>query len=107
MPREHLPNRRDADVYDFEHGGIRYRAIVGLYDDGRPGEVFLNANVKVGSGVEAIAKDTAVLISLDLQHGAPLAITQRAMTRLEDGSAATPGGKVLDLILAAQQTACA
>lgn len=107
MPREHLPNRRDADVYDFEHGGIRYRAIVGLYEDGRPGEVFINpmAPVRQGSKVEAVARDTAVALSLAFQHGCSAEILRKAMTRMEEWTekgievqAAGPGGALLDLM---------
>ena len=48
MPRERLPNRRQAETLDLWHGGQRYHFTVGEYPDGRPGEVFIHG-AKPGS----------------------------------------------------------
>ncbi len=42
MPRERLPDRRQAETVDLWHGGRRFHVTVGQYNDGRPGEVFLH-----------------------------------------------------------------
>jgi hypothetical protein len=73
MPaRARLPNRRPAETIAFERDGSRYQMTVGYFPDGRPGEVFLNAD-RVDSFLDAMASDAAIAISLALQYGAPLA----------------------------------
>lgn len=92
-----LPNRRLASRFKFHHGGIRYYATLGFEPDGEPREIFLQGG-KAGSAIEAVARDTAVFASLALQYGCPLEVMQKAITRLDDGSPAGPGGRLLDLI---------
>jgi hypothetical protein len=46
--RERLPNRREAETFDVEAGGLRYRATIGRYADGRLAEIFV-VNHKAGS----------------------------------------------------------
>jgi hypothetical protein len=69
--RQRLPNRRPHELLDFEHGGIRYTAGVGRFEDGRPAEIFLNT-AKHGTAVDTNARNAAVAASLLLQHGCPL-----------------------------------
>jgi ribonucleoside-diphosphate reductase alpha chain len=97
--RAPLPNRRLAERLKFEHRNIRYYATLGYdpSDGSAPLEIFLSAG-KIGSGIEAIARDTAVFASLALQHGCPLETLRNAVTRLDDGTAAGPGGRLLDII---------
>jgi hypothetical protein len=97
MNRERLPNRRPSLSFAFEHGGHKFTATVGVYSDGRPAELFLSSG-KAGTAVEAVARDLAVVASIALQHGAAIDTLLHAITRLEDGSAAGPMGKLLDLI---------
>jgi hypothetical protein len=40
--RQRLPNRRGHELVDFEHGGIRYTAGIGRFEDGALAEIFLN-----------------------------------------------------------------
>ncbi|MFD1330774.1 hypothetical protein ACFQ4O_02050 [Methylopila musalis] len=97
--REALSARRRSETLSFWHLGTRYHATVGFYDDGRPGEVFLDA-AKAGTEREAIARDAAVTVSLALQFGAPLDTIRRAMTREGSGAAAGAMGVLLDMIAA-------
>lgn len=69
--RQRLPQRRAHEVIDFEHGGYRYTAGIGRFDDGRLAEIFLNVPGRVGSGIEIMARDAATVASIALQHGAP------------------------------------
>jgi hypothetical protein len=85
--RRRLPNRREHELVDFEHGGIRYTAGIGRFDDGTLAEVFLNAWGKAGSMVDVLARDTAVLASLALQCGASVDTIRHALIRNSDGSA--------------------
>jgi hypothetical protein len=41
--RERLPDRRDGEGFAIEHLGLRFRAHVSIYPDGRLGEIFIDA----------------------------------------------------------------
>ena len=75
-----LPNRREHELIDFEHGGIRCTAGIGRFKDGTLAEIFLNTG-KQGTAV-------AVATSLLLQHGCSVDTLRRALTA--DGSASGP-----------------
>jgi hypothetical protein len=95
--RRRLPDRRGHELLDFEHGGIHYTAGVGRFEDGAIAEVFLNT-AKCGTAVDTNARDAAVAASLLLQHGCPVDVLQRALTRNADGSASGPLARALDLL---------
>jgi hypothetical protein len=78
--RERLPNRREAETFDVEAGGLRYRATVGRYPDGRIAGIFLT-NHKVSFMAGILASDSAVLASLALQRGVPLDVLPHALMR--------------------------
>jgi hypothetical protein len=95
--RLRLPNRRGHELLDFEHGGIRYAAGAGRFEDGELGEIFLST-AKHGTAVDVNARDAAVAASLLLQHGCSVDTLRRALTRNGDGSASGPLARVLDLL---------
>jgi len=95
--RQALPNRRNAETFDFEHAGNRFSLTVGRYSDGRPAEIFLSSR-HVGSPLEAIARDAAVTVSIALQFGVPIETIRSALTKDHDGSPATLLGAALDRI---------
>ena len=95
--RQRLPNRRGHELVDFEHGGIRYTAGAGWFVDGRLAEIFLST-AKHGTAVDVNARDAAVAASLLLQHGCPVEVLRRALTRDADGSASGPLAHALDLL---------
>jgi hypothetical protein len=103
MTRTALPNRRHAERITFEHDGqmfvgtLGYRDLMSMW----PSEIFLSGG-KPGSSLDAMTRDFAVVVSIALQYGLPLDVMSKAITRLDDGSAAGPGGKLLDLIGGAQ-----
>jgi hypothetical protein len=78
-----------------------FAVTVGYYPDGTPGEVFVTG-AKAGSDVDAATRDNAVLISLALQFGVPLGVMRGAMTREQDGSPSTIAGKVVDMLVEAE-----
>ncbi len=102
--RSRLPDRRYHEGFEFEHGGVRYRAGIGFYGHGKIGEVFLDAD-KVGSAAETLARDSAVLLSIFLQYGCPLEALRHAIKRNPNGEAAGPIGKLLDLLASHNQVA--
>ena len=95
--RGRLPNRRLAETFELEIGGLHYTCTVGRFPDGSVGEVFLQ-NHKPGSQSDFNARDAAVAASLALQFGCPLDVLQRALLRDARGNASTPLGAALDRI---------
>lgn len=51
---------------------VKFYFTVGLYPDGRPGEVFIRAD-RQGTFVSGVLDVLGIVISLALQHGVPLA----------------------------------
>jgi hypothetical protein len=96
--RSVLPNRRASETFEVRHLGQRVIVTTGFYSNGRIGEAFVSAP-KVGSNMEAIARDAAVLLSIAIQHGVPLSTMQHALTREQDGSPSTIIGAVVDRII--------
>ena len=69
--RQRLPNERTSITHKFsidEHEGY---ITVGLYEDGRPGEVFLKM-AKEGSVISGLMDTIATMTSISLQYGVPL-----------------------------------
>jgi hypothetical protein len=95
--RNHLPNRRFHETFRFAHWGVSYTVGLGRYPDGLLGEVFINTD-KIGTAADVLARDSAVLLSLALQHGIPISAMRHAVTRDGNGEASGPIGKLLDLL---------
>lgn len=96
--RRQLPNRRECVRMQFEHGGFRYSATVGIRPDtGEPAEIFLHT-AKAGTAVEGMARDAAVIASLALQHDCPLQTLRHALTRLEADEPAGALAALLDIL---------
>jgi ribonucleoside-diphosphate reductase alpha chain len=69
--RELLPDERRSITHKFRVGDQEGYVTVGLYDDGRPGEIFVKIN-KEGSTVSGLMDAVAKLTSIALQFGVPL-----------------------------------
>jgi hypothetical protein len=96
--RNRLPNRRAAESFELEVQGLRYTATVGRFPDGTVGELFLN-NHKNNSAADTAARDSAIVFSIALQHGADLEAIRRALCRDGQGRASGPLGATLDIIV--------
>ena len=59
--RERLPNRRRGENIEFWHNGVKHTAMLGVYHDGRPGEVFIEAG-KSGVDVNIAMKEAAIAV---------------------------------------------
>ena len=46
LTRRRLPNRREHELIEFEHAGIRYTAGAGRFEDGDLAEIFLHTRGK-------------------------------------------------------------
>ncbi len=82
--RRRLPNERQSLTHRFEVGGHEGYIMIGLYDDGTPGEIFLRM-AKEGSTISGLMDSFAVAVSLALQHGVPLStlVEKFSHTRFE------------------------
>jgi ribonucleoside-diphosphate reductase alpha chain len=69
--RETLPDERRSITHKFRVGDQEGYLTVGLYPDGRPGELFVKIN-KEGSMVSGLMDAVAKLASIALQYGVPL-----------------------------------
>jgi ribonucleoside-diphosphate reductase alpha chain len=69
--RERLPDTRQSITHKFNVAGHQGYITVGLYDDGRPGEVFLTM-AKEGSTVGGLMDAFGTAVSMSLQYGVPL-----------------------------------
>jgi ribonucleoside-diphosphate reductase alpha chain len=71
--RERLPDTRESVTHKFSVGGHEGYINVGLYPDGRPGELFITM-AKEGSTVGGLMDAFGTAISLSLQYGVPLEV---------------------------------
>ncbi len=69
--RKRLPDERMSITHKFQVGEQEGYITVGLYEDGRPGEVFLRVS-KQGSTVNGLMESLGQLTSIALQYGVPL-----------------------------------
>ncbi len=70
--RERLPDERQAITHKFSIQGHEGYLTVGLYEDGRPGEIFV-VMAKQGSTISGLMDAFATSTSIALQYGVPLA----------------------------------
>lgn len=71
--RERLPDTRNSVTHKFSIAGHEGYISVGLYPDGRPGEVFITM-AKEGSTVGGLMDSFGTSTSIALQYGVPLEV---------------------------------
>lgn len=69
--RRKLPDERKAITHKFSIGGHEGYIIVGMYQEGTPGELFIKMS-KEGSTLSGFMDGLALSISIGLQYGVPL-----------------------------------
>ena len=69
--RRRLPDTRESVTHKFNVAGHEGYLIVGLYDDGKPGELFITM-AKEGSTIGGLMDSLGTAISLALQYGVPV-----------------------------------
>jgi ribonucleoside-diphosphate reductase alpha chain len=69
--RVKLPAERNSITHKFSVGGHEGYITVGMYEDGRPGEIFIKM-AKEGSTLSGIMDAFALSVSISLQYGVPL-----------------------------------
>jgi ribonucleoside-diphosphate reductase alpha chain len=71
--RERLPDTRRSLTHKFNVAGHEGYITVGLYDDGRPGELFITM-AKEGSTIGGLMDCFGTAVSMSLQYGVPLEV---------------------------------
>jgi ribonucleoside-diphosphate reductase alpha chain len=71
--REKMPVERTSVTHKFSVGGHEGYLTVGMYPDGRAGEIFIKMS-KEGSTLSGVMDGLALTISLGLQYGVPLKV---------------------------------
>ena len=69
--RRKLPDERHSITHKFSIAGHEGYITVGMYEDGKPGEIFL-VMAKEGSTISGLMDAFATSISMSLQYGVPL-----------------------------------
>ena len=77
--RHELPRVRNSKTFKFTVAGTRGYAIVGEYEDGTPGELFVSI-AKQGSTLRGVMDAFATSVSFGLQYGVPLKRFVRTFT---------------------------
>lgn len=79
MSRERLPPRRHSENSEFVYQGVQVDLQCGYYEDGRIGEVFMSTR-RLGTVIDTLCRDTAILMSLALQNGITLEEMNKSAT---------------------------
>jgi hypothetical protein len=99
MSRRRPPDRRDGELFTFDHDGVSYIAQFSRDGDGQPYELFLTCG-KEGTTANIVAQECAVILSIAVQCGTPLSTLFDALPKLADGRPAGPVGMALAMIAA-------
>ena len=79
--RHEMPRQRNSKTFKFIISGTKGFMTVGEFDDGTPGEVFVQI-AKQGSTMAGIIDSLAISISYGLQYGVPLKSYARAFMNM-------------------------
>src|SRR5437899_4045790 len=99
--REKMPAERASVTHKFSVGGHEGYITVGLYEDSRPGEVFIKMS-KEGSTLSGVMDGLALTISIGLQYGVPIKVfvDKLVNTRFEpSGITANPNIRFVSSVL--------
>ena len=82
MPmRQRLPDERQAVTHKFTIAGHEGYITVGLYEDGRPGEIFVTM-AKEGSTISGLMDAFSTAVSIALQYGVPLKVLAKKFSNM-------------------------
>jgi ribonucleoside-diphosphate reductase alpha chain len=79
--RQPLPKVRNSKTFSFTVADCHGYLIVGEYEDGRPGELFIDV-AKMGSTLSGLMDSFARSVSYGLQHGVSLKVYVKGMTSI-------------------------
>src|SRR4030088_2443518 len=99
--REKMPAERASVTHKFSIGGHEGYITVGMYEDARPGEIFIKMS-KEGSTLSGVMDGLALTVSIGLQYGVPLKVfvDKLVNTRFEpSGISANPNIRFVSSVL--------
>lgn len=79
--RERLPDTRNSVTHKFIIDKQEGYITVGLFPDGRPGEVFIKM-AKQGSAISGLTDTIGILTSIALQYGVPVEVLAKKLEYL-------------------------
>ena len=85
--RRKLPRVRTSKTYKFQIADLDGYFTIGQYEDGTPGEMFINVS-KQGSTLSGLMDSFAISVSQGLQYGVPL----KSYVRILRGTSFAPAG---------------
>lgn len=85
--KRELPRRRTSRTYEFHISDLKGFFTVGEYEDGTPGELFINVS-KQGSTLSGLMDSFAISVSHGLQYGVPL----KSYVKTMRGTSFAPSG---------------
>jgi ribonucleoside-diphosphate reductase alpha chain len=74
-----LPDTRTAITHKFSVDGSKFYINVGLYADGKPGELFI-INTDGDPAIRGLLDSFAMSVSMGLQHGIPIEVMVKQFT---------------------------
>ena len=86
--RERMPMTRKSITHKFVINSVKGYITVGMYEDGRPGELFLDI-AKEGRTVGGLCDAIGILTSIALQRGVPI----EELARKFQGTSFDPSGR--------------
>jgi hypothetical protein len=95
--RQRLPNRRGCELIDTYFRSSKYTISIGRFANGAIAEAFVDP-ARFGSDAAADSIDTAIIISLSLQHRVSVEALRRSISRIEGGALGSFVGHVLDTL---------
>lgn len=85
--KRELPRRRTSNTYEFHVADLKGYFTVSEYEDGTPGELFINV-AKQGSTLSGLMDSFAISVSHGLQYGVPL----KSYVKTLKGTSFAPAG---------------
>jgi hypothetical protein len=95
--RDKLPQRRGSESFETWFEGQQFVVTCSRFEGGGLAEVFVSA-IKTTTLFDHLARDTGLLLSLALQHGASAETLATAVSRDGEGRPQGLAGHVLDVI---------
>lgn len=92
--RSKLPNERPAVIHKFTVGDLEGYVQVGLYEDGRPAELFITIS-KEGSTIRGLCDTIGILTSYCLQHGISLDVISSKLQGVSFEPSGFTGNKMI------------
>ncbi|MFH1438807.1 MAG: vitamin B12-dependent ribonucleotide reductase [Pseudomonadota bacterium] len=77
--RRRMPDERHSITHKFNIAGHEGYLIIGMYEDGTPGEIFIKM-AKEGSTISGLMDSFALAISMTFQYGVPLKVLVEKFT---------------------------